>query len=69
MPVINTASPVAIGNVHLGATALSAISITNAATAPATDLDASIGTAQRGRGRHGHADGELVPNATNTTSI
>ena len=68
VPVINTASPVAIGNVHLGATALSAISITNAATAPATDLDASIGTASAGVAGTGTLS-ELVPNATNTTSI
>ena len=65
---INTASPIVFGNVHQGAAANEALSVTNSASAGATGLDASFSSAPAGLTATG-AITQLAPQATDTTDL
>jgi hypothetical protein len=66
--VVNTPSPINFPNVHVGDSASTALSIANAATAPAAGLDASFAPLPAGVTATGSVR-ELAPGATDSTHL
>ena len=65
---INTASPIALGNVHVGDAATKPLSVTNSANAPAAGLDATFGPAPAGLSATG-AISQLAPQGVDAKNL
>jgi hypothetical protein len=68
LAVVTSATPVVLGDARVGVTASQALSLTNAAVAPAEDLDASVYSTTGAATASGSITG-LAPGATDSSSI